>query len=172
MTTATPIPCDPGYFVAINTPASQTMMDQLRVVDGRLQWAHGAPFREADFLLIRLAVSPTRSDLRKISDIFGPLEEAVRKGVDENRDGARAFLQKACLAALYSPDLTEADRNRLPAALHAEYTSKLKAVGGAGDGAAAEKVDDTRVEDVMAETPADRAVATPQQDVLDQILTF
>lgn len=165
-------PVIPGYFAVINVPDTELRMDQLKVVDGRLHWADGRPYRAADFMLLRLGVTPTRSDLRDLKEIFGPLKQAISNGVEERPDRARLFLQSAKLAALFSNELTVDDRKRLPGALEEEYRTSLQAAGVAGDGAGVGETQPVSVEDWMATVDSSDALQLSTESLLEEIANF
>lgn len=102
--------------------------DQLRVDDGS---ADGQPYEDNDFMLLRLDVRTERDDIGQLSKIEQPMTRAETFLVDENEVEAKKAYIEAVKAALTAPELTAADRKRLPLLLKERYEAAKSTFGAA-----------------------------------------
>jgi hypothetical protein len=126
----------PGYVVVIRATAEEVAAERLSVAQSRLYYAPIAgarpvPFTLYDYMLFFIETMKTRDDWR-LKTIQEPLDEAIKAFVSGEKDRADAYRKVALTAALTSPDLSVADRNRAALAVRDE----LKTLEGLGLGAA------------------------------------
>lgn len=159
-----------GYYIAAQWDG-QLDLNTLQVHEGRLVRANDptVPVREFDYLLFRLETSGTRDDLDGLAEISTSIAEAEDAAQRDDMEEARSWLRKAKMSAWRSPDLTKADRKRLPGAIEAQFVDFLKVHGLAGDGAGVDASSATLSERVAA-TPASDALTVDDVEVLAQVL--
>jgi hypothetical protein len=114
----------------IRTGATADMLGPLPALDYRTRATADmlGPLPALDYLVIRIEVVEERDDWRSMSQIAGPLEEALESTLAGDQDKARALLAQARLGALKSTDLTQLDRARVIRGMDAE----LAAATGSG----------------------------------------
>lgn len=131
-----------GYAAVILATKNQIATDRLSVRENRLQYAasEGAdpqPLEGFDYMLFYIEGRTERDDWR-LSNIQGPLEEAIAALVGGEKEKADALRKVALTAALTSPDLAVQDRRRVALAIKAE----LDAIAAEGLGATGGEVRD------------------------------
>ncbi|WP_437675040.1 hypothetical protein [Sorangium sp. So ce131] len=129
------------YIAAIRATAGQIRPDSLWVVDDRLYTGNAsdrAPLTGFDHMLLRLELFTERDDwdqLKSIAEPYAAMLDALGEG---DRGRAESSLRQAIAAALKAPELTQADRRRVPEALKKRYVEslgalRLPALGDLGD---------------------------------------
>lgn len=103
--------------------------DQLRVKDGSVR---GAPYTRHDFMLLRIDVQSERDDISQFTSIEKPMMEAFSQIVEGNEDGAKKAYLEAVRAAINAPELTAADRRRVPLMLKERFEEMRRDFSGAG----------------------------------------
>jgi hypothetical protein len=115
----------PGYLAVIRAEATQVAADRLSVQDGQLFYSKSSgaasePFREADYLLLRIDQTDTRDDYMKLSSIeqaYNDFLDALEKG---DQEGVAAAERAAKAAIFRSADLARFDKGRVWDALKKE----------------------------------------------------
>jgi hypothetical protein len=106
-----------GYIAVIRTPASGIQANRFFVKNSLLQ--HGdslatcQPYQDADHMLLHIDLRPDRDDWDQLDAIQEPYRRALEALRDFEEEKAEAQIRAAIVAALQSPDLTRADRNRV-----------------------------------------------------------
>jgi hypothetical protein len=127
----------PGYHAVVLATGSQVAADRLSVVDGRLHYkkdpgAGSAPLRGYDYMLFRIEGRTERDDWR-LSNIDGPLRQAINAYSQGKSDEAAAYRTLALATVYNSPDLAPLDRRRVVEAIKEELQpfeeGKLGAIG-------------------------------------------
>lgn len=130
-----------GYVVVIRATEKQIAKDDLWVVDKQLRIGSSLDDNEAfekyDYMLLRVEVFTDRDDFDKLSFIKDPFQEALNAlPVDDDPDAikkADMLMQTALRRVLQSPDLTQADRQRIIVILKNQYKAAkegLKSAAG------------------------------------------
>jgi hypothetical protein len=160
-----------GYYLAAHYDGDdRNLLKKLIVQDGALRWQRGGErVRDFDYMLFRLEMQPQRDDVEYLTSIFGWMKKAQEAAIGDRLEEARGFVQQACLAAWSSPDLTIADRKRLPIALRANFDEFLNATGIIGSGASVDSAP-IKLSELISRIAPEDALARPDEEVLRGIL--
>jgi hypothetical protein len=146
-----PRPVRSGFFLAASA-AAPVDLTRLVVDAGRLHWDTADHVREFSYMLFRLDVSETITDLKtQLPEVWTGWEAAVREAGNGDEVQAEMLLRAARLNASLSPKLSERDQLRIPLVLKTMYEERLKAAGIAGDGAALDEIVERSFDDIFAE---------------------
>ncbi len=159
-----------GYYLAAHREGGPKVLSQLMVKNGALCWkrADEPPVREFPYMLFRLEMLPERDDVEELTTIFDWMKKAEEAADGDRMPEARKFVQQAGLAAWNSPDLTRADRKRVPVALRDRFQEFLKVQGLAGDGASVDGPE-AGVRALISRTAPGEALLRSDDDVLRAI---
>jgi len=126
-----------GYMVAINATEGElrNVRDQLWVIDNQLRigtglasGAHRA-FDAYDYMLFWIEVFDRREDWRDFTSINEPFGRALNDLKTDNLPSARIHRNESMINASQAPDLTIADRRRVPDQILAEYEAMKTKLG-------------------------------------------
>lgn len=121
-----------GYIAVVRATERQVAAASLQVKGDQLHHVpRGGSLQRMtgyDYMLLKIDVSPTRDDWPSLTSIDGPLQEATRLLEQRQTDAADQALEKAVLAVLLSPDLTEAHREVIIPLLKNRYKFRKDAL--------------------------------------------
>jgi hypothetical protein len=125
-----------GYVAVIRAPAADVRTERFWVKSKLLQAGSGldacTPYEEHDHMLLHFDVRADRDDWDQLDDIQGPYRKALEALRDFEDEKADAHVRAAIVAALQSPDLTRADRNRVVRLIKDDYVRAKQQVDVAG----------------------------------------
>ncbi|WP_437513967.1 hypothetical protein [Sorangium sp. So ce1099] len=119
------------YLAAIRATAGQIRPDSLWVVDDQLCVGDAkdrVPLTGFDYILLRLELFTERDDWDQLTSIAEPYAAMLDALGEENKGKAESSLRQAIVAALKAPELTQADRRRIPEALKKRYVESYSAL--------------------------------------------
>jgi hypothetical protein len=129
----------PGYYAVLLTDAKTFDAAQLSIRKDRLELG-GKPLTGVDYMLFRIEGRKERDDWR-FAAIADPLKQAKKAIISLDETRAKTLINQAIVAAYDSPDLAEADRVRIIAAIKADFEKAR----GAGYGAVGVEAADLNV---------------------------
>lgn len=126
----------PGYLAIVRAEADKVDPPRLTVKDGRLLYADSSgakpsPFRQADYVLLRIDGSDTRDDYRHLASIAGPYNDFLAALDKLDLDAAVTAERSLKTAIFRCGDLARFDRPRVWDAIDKEIAD-LKSSYGMG----------------------------------------
>lgn len=121
----------PGYSVIINHPDDTIDPEHLWIKDDVLMlgsFGHegAVPFRDADYLILRVETLAERDDWRALKTVSEPYQEAIKAIGKTKKDSddtcvADGMIRTAILNAYTAPDLSRIQREKVCIEIHDEY---------------------------------------------------
>jgi hypothetical protein len=133
-----------GYLALIRAEPHEIVASQLSVKDGALLY-NAEPFRQCDYLLLRIDGSVERDDYRQLSAIKTPYDELIKTMEELQAGDAGAVTRaenKVRSAIFRCADLAARDRARVWDALKKEIADAKQAFGLGAAGIPARSLDD------------------------------
>jgi hypothetical protein len=114
-----------GYLLVVAAEDHELDRSRLWISGGKLQrgasLAESKPLTGYTYMLFRVESRTERDDFLALTSIADPFNKAIDAAGQGDAEKGEAFIRAAVVAALQSPDLTRADRNRVARALKDEY---------------------------------------------------